>query len=670
MKKCPNCGSVMADDDVFCGQCGTRGVEVREPEPAPVAAGESAPAAADEPAPVAAGEPAPAAAGESAPAAVDEPAPVTADEPALAAVDEPASAAADEPAPAVEFQSGGQVCPSCGYSLMEGAAFCPNCGARVDAIPVAPAASADCCCPNCGERMEAGAAFCPNCGAMKTDAGWTGMPVPAEAVPAKKGNRRLIGILCGAGGAVLLAVLLIGLFMGPLASPSKKFISGQKKMLKSVGSFLSMAAKEADSLTSFSTDMTLTADTDNWEAARYLDDSAVDLKVDMHKDRLLVNADLTLMGSQVLSGAVTYDKGVVGVCVPELDDTYYVADLAQLMDSLGVDTDTQSVEPPQVDEAKLKKLFSRYSGLILETVNDDNVTKEDGKSFRLDFLGKKVKGQVYIFEPSAEDVEELLLKLADALEDDQELRDVVSEFLAGNEELAAQLTSGRVQDVEDQWDTALLDTAENLRDSAKDIGKRVERAGFRWSLGFQGGKVVMNRIELARAGNAVGYENLEGKAAVYYTQNGSRYMDAELEYEKDGGTYGGSVTVSSYGSPEASFDFDEVNLGKRSILGICYGEYELRDSQGDLLAALTVEKGEDGGTDHVVEINEIPQAGNLEVTLHTSDKRSTAAKPKSPEEDVSDYTQEDFQDLMDYLEGEASDLERDIMSDITSGYDW
>lgn len=48
---------------------------------------------------------------------------------------------------------GGEVCPKCGASIDQGAAFCNNCGAQARAR-----------CPECGETSPAGSRFCGACG--------------------------------------------------------------------------------------------------------------------------------------------------------------------------------------------------------------------------------------------------------------------------------------------------------------------------------------------------------------------------------------------------------------------------------------------------------------------------------------------------------------------------
>lgn len=60
------------------------------------------------------------------------------------------------------------VCPSCGFAVPIGAAFCPECGLRMPETPEeqsrASSSEISSKCLNCGFGLPAEAQFCPNCG--------------------------------------------------------------------------------------------------------------------------------------------------------------------------------------------------------------------------------------------------------------------------------------------------------------------------------------------------------------------------------------------------------------------------------------------------------------------------------------------------------------------------
>lgn len=62
---------------------------------------------------------------------------------------------------------GVKTCEQCGADIPLGATFCANCGAKVEVVPVQPAADtqpAAIHCPECGAELPADAAFCTSCG--------------------------------------------------------------------------------------------------------------------------------------------------------------------------------------------------------------------------------------------------------------------------------------------------------------------------------------------------------------------------------------------------------------------------------------------------------------------------------------------------------------------------
>ena len=257
-----------------------------------------------------------------------------------------------------------KVCGNCGREAQDESMFCKYCGARLDQ-PVQEEAHQEGArqrkfCPNCGGSLEGAVDFCPNCGErLRGEAGGGAQGRSPQDV--RKGVRKPGGKVWKIAGAVaglcLAAVLVVWLAGTVFASPAKKFAAYQEKTLQAL--FVDGLAEAAEAYNQYmhlSTDMTLTASSSDQELERYLEDSAIELKVEMGEDSALINSALTLLGSQVVTADLTYDKGVAGFYIPELDDTYYTVDLAELDEGFGPELENlKNTEIPVKDLEKLAR---------------------------------------------------------------------------------------------------------------------------------------------------------------------------------------------------------------------------------------------------------------------------------------------------------------------------
>ena len=553
-------------------------------------------------------------------------------------------------------------CPVCGKPMEDAELFCGSCGAKYEE-PVQAASAADAeggFCPNCGTRVEAGTVFCPNCGANVNTGAPAAASRPKFAIP------KAAGFAVAAVAAVAVLALVINLLMGAFASPADKFVSLQEKLLKElVTDNLSAAGDKYNNTKNFSTDLTLSASAQNTVLRRLLEDSAVTLKLDLTDKTLLLNGGLTFMGEDLADATLTVEKDKLGICIPEADPNYYVIGTEALYELMGIDEDDlaaiNSIKKPTYPTDRVNKLIGAYWKVLTEAVTKENTEKSDRDQFKLEELGTKLDGELYVFEPQAEDVEEMLLKLADKLENDKELRNIVKDFTKENRDYMEALlaeTGYDPDDLEDELDEALNELAEELRDEAEYMGKAVEQAKFKWTVGVSKGKVCLEKIEFD--GGALVYES-DGEKTVFYVQeNGEKAFSINYECKEKDGLLRGSFSISSqeYDYYSGGYTFQEVmkltfknmDRKKTSILGVPYGTYTLAVDGEEL--KLEVEKGKDGGTDHTLTLPEIyvnyelGYVDGVKFTLNTSDKKSTAAKPKGKTVGISDYDMEDIQELV------------------------
>lgn len=553
-----------------------------------------------------------------------------------------------------------RTCPYCGNPVDDNAAFCPNCGAAVSA-PRAEA-QAPGFCPNCGEKLSAGSAFCPNCGgAIQSAAAPTAAPalVPAPQKPASGGKLapRIIGISAAAVAVIALAAVAIKFLPGLFSSPAKKFLSYQQDLF--VSELLSGMERGLDRYGSgsFSTDLTVTASVDDSSIDYYLADSAVKLGIDLEKNSMVASGELVLMGTPVLSGTATYDNGQLGFLLPQADNTYYVMDLEEVAQNLlGVDLDLDDLGAPEISGKQWRSLIEAYLDIVYSTVNDDNVTVEKDKSVRLSGLGGSFTGTVYTFKPTADDIEDMLIRLADRLERDKDLRDLILQ-LSGAEALA-QLTGYDPYgydpygySFEDELDEALLDFADELRREAVWIGQDVEDSGFIWTLGVEGNNVRQIRISFQNGSNAVVYEadgtESNGRTElVYAISYGDRQNLVERSYTKKGDNYDGRISVTIPYESTITVTY-KIDRSKTSVFGIPYGEYRVSIPEEDFSASMTVAANAKGGVDHTVMIrmnSYYYDFSRVTLNINATD-RSSVSKPSQRAVDISDYSEQELEVL-------------------------
>lgn len=574
-----------------------------------------------------------------------------------------------------------RICPYCGSPADDNSRFCGNCGT---ALPVYNAsAQQSFFCPNCGEKLTADSAFCPNCGtAIQRIAAPTPPPtqIPPQMptpYPAKKptagGKIRpyFIGIAAAAVVVIALVAVAIKIVPGLSSTPDEQFIAYQKdlfmtELLSSMEGGLNRYGSG-----SFSTDMTITASVDNPDINSFLANSSINLGIDLKKNSLIAGGELVLMGSPVLNGTATYDDGKFGFLLPQADNNYYVIDLERVIKNIsGEDIDFGALELPEISGRQVRSLTEAYLDLVYSTITKDNVTMEKDKNVRLPGLNSSFTGTVYTFTPTAEDIENLLTRLADRLEKDKDLRDLILQMVGS--EAVAQLMDDYIPygySLDDGLDKALLDAAKELRSEAGRIGHQVEDSGFTWVLAVEGGSVRQIRISVRDGAEALVYEaegaESSGRTELVYASNmGETVTVMERTYTVNGDQHKGRLTVAvgggydsfSYHEDSITLDY-EYDSGKTSVFGVPYGEYTLirrtlsSAANGENVSmSLKVAAGANGGVDHILSVDMGEDYyysygfRKLSLSVNATD-RSSVSKPSQRAVDISDYSEEELYDL-------------------------
>lgn len=526
-------------------------------------------------------------------------------------------------------------------------------------------------CANCGHTMNDQDVFCSNCGAMSLEntdspavtpqpaAAPTPEVTPAPAPVAPKGGTKGIGkvAILAAVAVVVLVVAVFGI-TGALKGGDDSFAGVQREFLLDSGvTYVEQLVDQYNAMTNLSTDMTVKVETGVPEYDTYLDGTALRMGLETQRDAFALDATLQLMGSDVLHGVVALDDGMLTLAMPEINDNRYVLDLKQIIyENTGIEVTELAL--PELSKDTMVSLLKSYFEVVIATATDDNVTVEKNQEIELPYLGETVKGTRYVFQPTAKDVENMMLRLADALEQDEDLREFILSLAGNNLALVEQMLN--VEDLDATLQQSLDEAAASLRESAAEIGQQVADAGFTWTVGYADGRVCYQGLGLAGEPDIYVYESVgkesQGRRDVAYINDvyseDGQFMVIEAEYTKDGGAYSGTASLTAGGETVLSAEYQDVNPEKCSPLGTAYGSYvfTVRDYDTEMTVEMTVEKSAGGGTDIVMtftgdDFYSMTGFDGLTLRLYSTDKDATIQMPEGDEVDIASMSDDELMEL-------------------------
>ena len=526
-------------------------------------------------------------------------------------------------------------------------------------------------CANCGHTMNDQDVFCSNCGAMSLDntdspadasaatPQPTAAPTPEVTPTAPKGGGKGIGkvAILAAVAVVILVVAVFGI-IGALKGGDDSFAGVQREFLLDSGvTYLEQFVDQYNAMTNLTTDITMTVETGVPEYDLYLDGTALRMGLETQRDAFALDATLQLMGSDVLHGVVALDDGMLTLAMPEINDNRYVLDLKQIIyENTGIEVTELAL--PELSKDTMVSLLKSYFEVVIATATDDNVTVEKNQEIELPYLGETVKGTRYVFQPTAKDVENMMLRLADALEQDEDLREFILSLAGNNLALVEQMLN--VEDLDATLQQSLDEAAASLRESAAEIGQEAADAGFTWTVGYADGRVCYQGIGVTSEPDIYVYESVgkesQGRRDVayindVYSEDGPS-MVIEAEYTKDGGAYSGTASLIAGGETVLSAEYQDVNPEKCSPLGTAYGSYvfTVRDYDTEMTVEMTVEKSASGGTDIVMtftgdDFYSMTGFDGLTLRLYSTDKDATIQMPEGDEVDIASMSDDELMEL-------------------------
>lgn len=585
-------------------------------------------------------------------------------------------------------------CENCNLILQDGDAFCPKCGgATVECESGSPAEGETAC--NCGENCGCGEENC-ECGEQTAENMQAGPQMRfVDDGKKKKGKKGLIAAII----AAVIVVLGIGaalVYMLVLNTPSKQFLMAQAKMFKTEWSGKTTVAdvlkgKGQPVKKDFSSDISVSMDTDNQNFNDILNKLSLDWKIKSEGSEYLLNGEIGYNGSPLLSCVLKADENTVGLYVPELSNKYYVTEkgLAEQVFTNGYAREYDPIEYGKLDdiEKAYNSLVKRYGKILLGGIDDDDVKVEKNVTVKLELLEKEFKGcKVYTYTPDKERIAAALKALSEEMREDEELFNYVcslTEFYYGSDALTmlgAYVSETGVTEAE-TWKERQAALADYIAEHADEFAQQLVDSGFEIKTAVHKGKPVMQTVKYSES--IVCFEIISDREELLFAwkvidddgQNGTSFV-AELT-RKDG-MLNGKVDVNNIESDESScvtsVELKDISTEKKSALGIPYGTVTVAVADEDLLNGeemtytLSTRAAENGGTEHLMTV-ELPESlapsleslglsgtlSEMTMKIYSSDKASTAKAPDvdstnlSSEEEIEEAINEMTEELANVI---------------------
>lgn len=585
-------------------------------------------------------------------------------------------------------------CENCNLILQDGDAFCPKCGgATVECESGSPAEGETAC--NCGENCGCGEENC-ECGEQTAENMQAGPQMRfVDDGKKKKGKKGIIAAII----AAVIVVLGVGaalVYMFVLNTPSKQFLMAQAKMFKTEWSGKTTVAdvlkgKGQPVKRDFSSDISVSMDTDNQNFNDILNKLSLDWKIKSEGSEYLLNGELNYNGSPLLSCVLTADENTAGLYVPELSNKYYVTEkgLAEQVFTNGYAREYDTIEYTKLDdiEKAYNSLVKRYGKILLGGIDDDDVKVEKNVTVKLELLEKEFKGcKVYTYTPDKERIAAALKALSEEMREDEELFNYVcslTEFYYGSDALTmlgAYVSETGVTEAE-TWKERQAALADYIAEHADEFAQQLVDSGFEIKTAVHKGKPVMQTVEYSES--TVCFEIISDREELLFAwkvidddgQNGASFV-AELT-RKDG-MLNGKIDVNNIDSDESScvtsVELKDISTEKKSALGIPYGTVTVAVADEDLLNGeemtytLSTRAAENGGTEHLMTV-ELPESlapsleslglsgtlSEMTMKIYSSDKASTAKAPDvdstnlSSEEEIEEAINEMTEELANVI---------------------
>lgn len=516
-------------------------------------------------------------------------------------------------------------------------------------------------CSECGEKLSDEHVFCPNCGTKvpvenpqplivpeqdTPDIPAESIPYaqePVSAMPVKKKSKLWIGLAIGAGVLAIAAVLILifsGAFGKRVMKPSReKLLTLEEAGLTETFDRVN-AMSETVTNVSFDADITFEIKQENYTPSS-MGMSAIfnSLIVRVQEDRTYNRSNIglqVLFASNPMLDLRVFDLGqktMYFYCAPGSDKLYQVS-FEKLLAQTNLENADVSYDQllELAESGKLKEMMSEdYNAvrdILLDVIRNSEIDIQPEATIDL-FEGQmQVVCEFYTIQPTAEELEEVLLKLLDYLQNSDGYLSLVTKYSGMTDE---DFASAR----EEIATTAQKIADEHLTFEFAVIGNQIVRQ-----------KIICDSFYL-------GFDSYEGKtdkhSVLYFSTSGSDYDEEFLTVD---------IKENADSEITLNLNFDNTLIVKgtldkkqQSVIGTCAGEIEIYYDD-EKAATITVAPDAEGMM-HKIDLNPdlLDMDGVNQFVVKILVKEGTGIdRPNGAEiVDTSDFTSEDWYDLLDKL---------------------
>ena len=395
----------------------------------------------------------------------------------------------------------------------------------------------------------------------------------------------------------------------------------------------------------------------------------IDIRAGQTEDGGVLNVDVWVGDYDLLSLRASVDAENLNIQIPQADDTVYTIRgekvmewMEQLNGMMSQDGGNPfaALQPPAITPEEYQEIFAPYLQLVAENIQQ-SLSMAQGETAELKMLGETVENcTLYTYQPSAESMQTFLNGLADTMETDAGLENVVTQWAdflenaGGLLNVTAAGNSVDMAEVAGQIKERYAQLPAMIRENADTIAQTLAAVNFRILVYVDENSTPVMIEMLGENEDQTMRIAFEGQIA---DDDIRYYIGAEVPgtsvyttghtTESNGVVEGEHMSVSDGETlSEVTYSFD---LNSLSVIGIPYGEFNVNASGAGSIG-FSMFEAENGGDTLELSFNgeEVTgeTASSATVWVNFVASVDQLLQPEGPTVDISDYTMDDYMNLV------------------------